>query len=78
MAHILTTFFQRLRYKLYQQVKKEEVDQRRLNIPPGEVLELDSIKEFARICEKDEELGRWWKEAMGFATPGDARTYGIY
>jgi hypothetical protein len=57
-------------------MKKEEVDQKRLEVPAGEVLETDSIREFAAFVRKDEELGRWWEEAMGFAN-GEPKPVGL-
>ncbi|PQE20583.1 hypothetical protein CJF30_00001880 [Rutstroemia sp. NJR-2017a BBW] len=71
-----TEAVRKLRYKMYQQMKKEEVDQKRLEVPAGEVLETESIREFARVAKKDEELGRWWEEAMGFAN-GEPKPVGL-
>ncbi|KAM3086299.1 hypothetical protein ACMFMG_000435 [Clarireedia jacksonii] len=64
----------RLRYKMYQHIKTEEVDQRRLDIPPGEVVEVSSLGEFTTFVRKDEELDRWWRLAMGFGEAGKPKS----
>ena len=45
---------------------KEEVLERRLDVQPGKVLEIESLKEFAAFLERDAEMYQWWRMKMGF------------
>jgi hypothetical protein len=45
---------------------KDEVDEMRLDIEPGRVLELTSMKEFAAFLEKDPMIYEWWRLRMGY------------
>jgi hypothetical protein len=60
---------QNLRYKDYQFLRSESVEQGRLQVEPGKVKEFDSIKALAA------ELGEcgildWWNLSMGFKVEG--------
>jgi hypothetical protein len=57
---------QKLRYKDYQLLKKEQVDTARLNVPQGMVEELTSMKDLGAFLSQDEKLYRWWRVNMGY------------
>jgi hypothetical protein len=57
---------QKLRYKDYQLMKKEEVDTARMSTPPGDVEEITSVKDLGAILERDERLYQWWRVGMGY------------
>jgi hypothetical protein len=46
---------------------KDEVDERRLGVEPGRVIELTSLKEFAAFLERDAGIYQWWRLRMGYA-----------
>jgi hypothetical protein len=45
---------------------KDEVDERRLNVEPGKVVELTSMKELGACLEKDAVIYEWWRVKMGY------------
>ncbi|CAG8977964.1 hypothetical protein HYALB_00001845 [Hymenoscyphus albidus] len=60
---------QRLRYKDMQLLEREEIPESalvRLGIREGDVLEIEEIKEFGRLLERDSGLFGWWRRGMGF------------
>jgi hypothetical protein len=57
---------QKLRYKDYQLLKKEAVEECRLGVPAGTVRELTSVKEFGAFLSRDDEIYRWWRVNMGY------------
>ncbi|CAG8955926.1 hypothetical protein HYFRA_00008779 [Hymenoscyphus fraxineus] len=59
----------RLRYKDIQLLEREEIPELalvRLGIREGDVLEIEEIKEFGRLLERDPGLFGWWRRGMGF------------
>lgn len=63
---MLTRGEQKLRYKDYQLMKKEEVDRARMSVPEGEVQEIASVKDLGALLSRDGELYRWWRVNMGY------------
>jgi hypothetical protein len=57
---------QKLRYKDFRLMGKEEGLERRLDVEPGRVVELTSMKEFAASLENDPVIYEWWRVKMGF------------
>jgi hypothetical protein len=47
-------------------MKKEQVDEARLNILQGEVQEVTSVKDLGALLSQDEELYKWWRVNMGY------------
>jgi hypothetical protein len=45
---------------------KDEADERRLDVGPGRVKELTSMKELGAFLERDPELYQWWRLKMGY------------
>jgi hypothetical protein len=45
---------------------KDEINERRLDVAAGEVVELTSMKEFAAFLEKDPVIYEWWRVRMGY------------
>jgi hypothetical protein len=45
---------------------KEEVGERRLDVEPGRVKELTSMKELGAFLERDLEIYGWWRRCMGY------------
>ena len=45
---------------------KDEVLEGRLDVEPGRVVELTSMKEFAASLENDPVIYEWWRVKMGF------------
>ncbi|PVH82191.1 hypothetical protein DL98DRAFT_457217 [Cadophora sp. DSE1049] len=62
----------KLRYKDYQLMKREEVEKRGLNIEPGDVKELTSMKELGAFLEGNREIYEWWRVGMGYKKDDDA------
>lgn len=56
----------KLRYKDYQLMKREEVDKRGLDVEPGDVKELTSMKELGAFLEKNGGIYEWWRVGMGY------------
>ncbi|KAH8792788.1 hypothetical protein F5882DRAFT_399508 [Hyaloscypha sp. PMI_1271] len=56
----------KLRYKDFRLMGKDEVNERRLDVAAGEVVELTSMKEFAAFLEKDPVIYEWWRVRMGY------------
>ncbi|KAH6676247.1 hypothetical protein B0J14DRAFT_536554 [Halenospora varia] len=64
----------KLRYKDMRLMKRELISENKLvsvGLKNGEVMEIDSIKEYAKLLEKDLELYQWWRVAMGYAKDAD-------
>lgn len=47
-------------------MKKEEVNRRGLDIEPGTVTELTSMKDLGAFLERNGEMYEWWKVHMGY------------
>jgi hypothetical protein len=45
---------------------RDKVHERGLDVEPGRVMELTSLKEFAVFLEKDPVMYQWWRMRMGF------------
>ncbi|TQS33924.1 hypothetical protein Golomagni_05716 [Golovinomyces magnicellulatus] len=56
----------KLRYKDYDLRKKELVETALLKLKPGQVLELNSVKELASFLGIREDLLEWWRVNMGY------------
>jgi hypothetical protein len=52
-------------------LKKEPVQDQRLDIPAGTVKELTSMKELGAFLSQDEEICRWWRVNMGYVKDDD-------
>ncbi len=63
---------QKLRYKDYHLMKKEEVKDRGLDVQPGTVTELASMKELGSFLERNGEMYEWWKVHMGYRKGNNA------
>ncbi len=61
-----------MRYKDYHLLKREVVQQRRLGVEPGSVLELTSMKEFGGFLEGSGQIYEWWRVGMGYKKGEDA------
>jgi len=44
-----------------------------LGIAEGGVREIDEIKDFAKLLEKDSALFQWWRIAMGYVKDDDGK-----
>ncbi|KAH7355123.1 hypothetical protein BKA65DRAFT_605109 [Rhexocercosporidium sp. MPI-PUGE-AT-0058] len=62
----------KLRYKDYHLMKREEVERRGLDVEPGEVKELSSMKELGAFLEGSGEMLEWWRVGMGYKKDEDA------
>lgn len=62
----------KLRYKDYQLMKREEVEKRGLDIEPGDVKELTSMKELGAFLDGNKEIYEWWRVGMGYKKDEDA------
>ena len=60
-----------MRYKDYQLLKKEEVDQARLDVEEGTAMEVTSVKELGAFLERDQVLWKWWRVWMGYQKDDD-------
>ncbi|KAI9649888.1 hypothetical protein NHQ30_002472 [Ciborinia camelliae] len=60
-----------LRYKNFELMKKEVVEERKLDVPIGRVRQLESLKDYGIEVGKDEVLRKWWRLHMGFVKEGD-------
>jgi hypothetical protein len=60
-----------LRYKDYHLLKKEVVNQARLDVEEGTVMEVTSMKELGAFLERDPVLWKWWRVWMGFEKKDD-------
>lgn len=52
-----------------QLLKREEIPELSLaplGIDEGDVWEIEEIKEFGKLLERDAELFAWWRRGMGF------------
>lgn len=63
---------QKLRYKDYHMMKKEEVARKALDVEPGAVQELTSMKELGAFLERNQEMYEWWRVGMGYKKEDDA------
>lgn len=53
-------------------MKKEEVKDRGLDIEPGTVTELTSMKDLGAFLERNGEMYEWWRVHMGYKKGDDA------
>lgn len=52
-------------------MKKDGVEERRLDVPIGKVKQLESLKEYGVEVGKDDVLRKWWRLHMGFMKEED-------
>jgi hypothetical protein len=54
-------------------IKRESIENKSLvplGFRAGEVTEIEEMKEFAKVLERDQELYLWWRVGMGFVKDG--------
>jgi hypothetical protein len=55
-------------------IKRDAIERKSmvsLGIKEGDVLEVEEIKEFAKLLEGDAGLYAWWRVGMGYVKDGD-------
>ncbi|TVY67423.1 hypothetical protein LSUE1_G008614 [Lachnellula suecica] len=65
---------QKLRYKDMRLLKREIIPELRLaalGVQEGNVREIEEIKDFGKLLEKDAALFRWWRIGMGYLKDDD-------
>ena len=53
-------------------MKREEAEKRGLDIEPGDVKELTSMKELGAFLDGNREIYEWWRVGMGYKKDEDA------